>query len=56
MSNICSCCKTERENASKEPREMIEVTRDDDTYLLCTYCDGDAILGAKAQESSSSEQ
>jgi hypothetical protein len=32
---------------------MVEIHNEDGSYFLCTYCDGDAILVAKTQESQS---
>jgi hypothetical protein len=49
---LCGCCRTQREGSGQKPRELVsfEDPTGKDPYLLCGYCDGDAILGAMAQE------
>lgn len=48
----CSCCKTERVNSGKVPRQMIsaQVEGAKKPYFFCTYCDGDAVVLAKVLE------
>lgn len=52
-SKNCSCCKDERINNDKEPREMVSIQVEGikHLYFLCGFCDGDAVVLAKALES-----
>ncbi len=54
MSNnddVCHCCLNDRKNTGKKPRPLIAVEVEGfDPYLICGFCDGDAILSAKALE------
>jgi hypothetical protein len=49
----CSCCKDDRVNHGKEPRPLVfvMVAGKAAPVVFCTFCDGDAIIGAKAIES-----
>jgi hypothetical protein len=57
QADVCSCCSNERTNKGQDLRPLyaIYLKDSDKPFLLCTYCDGDAVLSAKALESKGTE-